>query len=671
MTTQVIVLGLNKSDTRISAVRLPGRLKRCPAISTVPPEQDYIPLFSEDGTELSQELWEGLTRVEGASFPDFRKELDEDCYTKLRNYSISRLGDIPGFKDSCMLYDVYQYTGDIFRVAFAFPGEKLPVLIIFPEHHSYLQCDSGSKLIGESRFSPTNVSQLNICATIYPQVSTVNSYACRIRSYNGSGWYNVSSYYERAMNHEKLKAVKAHERGPTKLRHLQLKRLQSIIKSKRPESIGDYTLEKDCLKYMTTTIKFPKCMKQRVAQTLLYTLRTEKRLPDLDNLTCALVLQNSGRTLTVNGVSICYEPRLNAALSTLHYINGYKISKDDVKETIKMILCHAESPESYDEVVKDISRISLKFRRLIKNGINVELSLPMTDSISTILNIKKPEGIRIPAVLGGHSGDLSGCSVKLKFPVRKNVGTKMQIKIRDRWRTVNKFSWVFTYLKNGHRHATMCLKNYGVDPDIAPLLGFVTTFDELLVPTDRLLPEGLSYGVKDFYSATRISTSYPVSVPSEVNRVQSAGYAYKRGVYIPPDAYRTGTHGATITEVCITYLKEFLASYWAKEAGTKLSSFYDQLVRSRKLLEDIMEEIGAEEIHDDDGWKFKVTSMSGNIYYVMEATARVYDARGNHICITSAGDTDIAGYDYIAMLLTVLQQDSNMADSIFTLRRYV
>jgi hypothetical protein len=338
------------------------------------------------------------------------------------------------------------------------------------------------------------------------------------------------------------------------------------------------------------------------------------------------IVETSGN-VEVDGVPLTYCVKQSAAENKLYYINDRKIVVADLEEVINRAVCYRRRPELYQQFLRQVSAISLKFHRACTQG------LPFGRwAISKIVNAamaaelsKNEEHVKLPNDFADVRIDKD---IELKVPFRKQSSSaRGEVFILDAWRKVENFDLLLVGLegRQGRLRRTQILS-----PQLSALDGEIVklfyTIDRSLEPSCRILAGHIT--------------------ASEYTRSQQV-------------------IACTSIEAVKQLVKRFL-----KLVKIDAGKYLEAVKRSRELFDRIVEQENVQHypaVTDAEQY-WVVTGKSGRRYQV-DRDGKVTDlASGSHICIVNGGGRDLGGWDYLSSLIAALASDTMVAASIATLK---
>ena len=362
--------------------------------------------------------------------------------------------------------------------------------------------------------------------------------------------------------------------------------------------------------------------------------------------------------LTIGKVSMTYRHETGK----LTYINGIRVNKDDADYCLAAV-ARFQSTAEYNNLLREVSRTSLKLQKRLREG--AMIALPVGDTVSMkslqthsrlskfAWNTLSPPPQTGYNAFNALMGNVAGKVMDLPLALRKDFRKAMQVEFLGKWRTLDMRSDIDVFLNycDGHGSSRTLLlidepQSQRYRPIGAPDVNFrlvsrLVNFDSLLSPADGVVPR-----------------SYLVPTSG------------KPGFSSIAPSMEAWTFFSDVKERLTTGLHEILED---KMAG---------VVQSLDLLERTVARYGIVEHLDNVGKVdyFLVTGESGSIYkvnlaggvfkYRMAGTTSVSDI-DEYICIDPAsghGSGSAIGFNYTVAIMLALTSDSFVAPSIYTLK---
>jgi hypothetical protein len=322
-----------------------------------------------------------------------------------------------------------------------------------------------------------------------------------------------------------------------------------------------------------------------------------------------VVVESSG-SVEVDGVPLRYEKKGDAALQ---YLNGRKISSPDLDEVINRVTCYRNRPELYDQFLRQVSAVSLKFHRAVARGIPIGKAAVRR----LIKAVEKADG-GLPNDFSEVNSAESVSAVEVSLPFRKaNAAARGEVFILDEWRKVENFDLLLRMCAGECprlRSQRMHYLGSGGTGEVLRLLGYI---DRSLESSCQVLPE-----LRD--------------------------YIYGYG-------------GPTVIEAA-SRAEKFLRQF-----KIDVSKRQEAIARSRELFLRIVtqEKVVCAGPPPTEQWI--VTGRSGRSYRINREGA-VTGSGGEHLCIVNGGGRDLGGWDYLSSLIVALANDTLVAGGIGTLK---
>lgn len=462
--------------------------------------------------------------------------------------------------------------------------------------------------------------------------------------------------------------------------------------------VGIFQCYKDKLVYTDTTItiKDKEAYKQAVEIACQNASVTE-----FEPLLAEIVEAARPHPVVINGTSVQQELRGN-----LTYINNRRISNPDVTTVIERVLCFPQAQDAYDDFVKSVSKISLKFHRANANGLEWRPGYAVSmENLDTTKAAKSVAGIRIPGSGGHGRRGNSGMSKSCKLQFNKKSGKRAEVFLFGAWRKLRDFDAFIRFLEcstsyNSREERKVSLASQDYHYNIAKANGEEPDAQDKSTVAGKRLVKGddgkfyyqevktieknskkaISKKAKDsayspFSNGEKSTVEYIGFMDSflvDTDRVlptkflaapESGGsYYYGRGY---------NSRARFLQTVASEKFANTLAADLVKMFQTSIEGEMTKLKRSHELLRQVMKETGAEEFQKGEQWWYRVTGSSGIEYQIREYDAAVY-VGNTHVCVVRATNRDDdAGYDYITSLIAALHKDQRTAKKVGTLKHHV
>jgi hypothetical protein len=404
------------------------------------------------------------------------------------------------------------------------------------------------------------------------------------------------------------------------------------------------------LRYTDTVIDLPK---ERLKGAVLAIMGETTR--NFDQLFLTLI--KAANCLKINGTKVSLEYRETKGGIMLPYINGKKIASPDVDKVLSRAICYPNQQAAYDDFVKTVSRVSMKFHEKVAAGVELAVDtygLNFNAALSEE-EVKKGGEKAMPFLPGrardhgrrGYGRGYSNAVCKLKL--RKEFGKKAQVHLLGKWRTITKFDMFIDRCEKPHRSGRRTTST--VRPNFADEPGRYSaekrTNKNALLITDNAKK-----------AITKLSELDNFLVPAD-RVIQDSDIQKGTGGY--------GTRGCIKKNRDIHKKMDKLGLEYIKMFCDSMKHEHDSVIKSREMLNRIVEETGTERVEERDDTMFIVTGESGIKYRIAESTGRVFEHGSNRaLCIVNAGHTSAAGYDYIISLIAALAKDRRTAHKIYT-----
>ena len=354
-----------------------------------------------------------------------------------------------------------------------------------------------------------------------------------------------------------------------------------------------------------------------------------------------LVVTTSGN-VTIDGVPLTYMQKeitsketadKNSVTSTLHYINGRKISAPDLDEMINRVTCYRNQAELYNQFVAQVAAISLKFHRANTNGVMItERALEeLGDAM-----VREQEGGGKNKRLLPHDysdGNNAGITVTpVALPFRKTKASERgELLICGLWRKVEDFDTLVEACagKEPSKHKDRVYANHGNNAASLTALRRLFYIDRGLQTADRMVT-GLCKPRESEHSSHRLDEE---------------------------------------NTAALTFGQEFL-----KQFKIDVTKRLDAIRRSRELFDRIVlqEKVSYHPGKKNDDGELEdeswvVAGKSGRRYRVDKTGSVTNLTSGSHVCIVNGGGKDLGGWDYLSSLIAALANDTMVAQSVGTL----
>jgi hypothetical protein len=394
--------------------------------------------------------------------------------------------------------------------------------------------------------------------------------------------------------------------------------------------VGLFTFSGLKATYSDTTIEFATT---EDVQAVIKKLNSETKNDFQSDL--LLIVSACESPITVNGTRVSGKRYHDSNHSVRYCVNDKLVSKDDYQEVIDRVTCYPGNQESYDEFVDLVSRMSLRFHRLVQNGVKFYITTShfFGDKYASHMNI-------------------SDGSIHL--PIRKLPKKNLEVFWMSEWRKVDtskQDSFVKFVGTNDYRYRDgMFAKVSNANLKaflIANYLGHKELRSSIWSYTSSDIPEGANkianIRVKALQLLINFNTYLVDSDKVRFGYSTAAEYANVRGLISSADIL-IGSLSALIEE------------------SERV------LQRSKKLLDEICDTPKVVKLKLKDQEGYRVEGASGKLYFVNESTASVSDFHtGSHICIVNGGVKNTKGYDYLTSVIGALLSDKYTAKDIHTL----
>lgn len=420
-----------------------------------------------------------------------------------------------------------------------------------------------------------------------------------------------------------------------------------------------------------------------------------------------IVKKFQDKNFVVNGVNIKYkkidrESEKTGRISTYHYINGKRLSTDDVDIVINRVLCYPDNNDGYHAYVNTVSTMSLKFHRAIQEG--VELGIP--SKVAHVMSAK--EGLKTSALKfpeGSHPvHNRWNIETTTRLPLRKQGRSKPEIMFLDEWRKIVSLDKVESraidlYETTGLRNVA----NIGIDYTGTAKNPYISSGDYMQGHfNDSVRDWAMAYVLEKTPENEQVfrewqKTNYRSG--SEPGNSSLKDYRPEIVAYMPVFQFlarlcdlmdpsscpltavgvpkvrgtrRWSTEGdiyvitpdnqdavIELAEKTITWLATFMLD--------SIKDYQERVDRSLKFLADAVEKTGTRKETKPEGDYYHVPGKSGKTY-IVHPDGKVSQPGRGHVCIVNGGVTDHFGYDYLVSVITALREDKYTARQISTLK---
>jgi len=416
-------------------------------------------------------------------------------------------------------------------------------------------------------------------------------------------------------------------------------RRKELVKDYVPDGfdslgIGLFTFNGLQASYSDTVIEFD-C--EEDVKTAIAILNTNTKNDFQDDLQILVKVSKDG--IKVNGTKVAGSEFSDGNGATRYKVNGKLIAKDDYKQVVDRVTCYPGDQQGYDDFVDLVSRMSLKFHRLVRDGV------PLSVEMLKIL----PAG-KLPSYMNlNHSAEV------VVLPIRKSPRNNMEVMWLGEWRkiaTAKQDAFMTVAAPTAYRyrdkvanelwshnltHLLSCFEAGVTDERLVASRGY--TEYHKLDDKARALVDKRKYALKILAA---INTTL---VESDKVKVGPAHVAYHE-------------FGKAIS----------LADQLLKEFAGLVNKAQEIVERSKKLLDEVCDTPRVVETMVKNAKGYKVTGESGKVYFVKESDASVSNyATGAHICIVNGGVNNTKGYDYLTSVIGALLADKYTARAIHTL----
>lgn len=348
-----------------------------------------------------------------------------------------------------------------------------------------------------------------------------------------------------------------------------------------------------------------------------------------------VALTKKATRVKLNGIEVSYFEKNNCVDRngkqldiTYYYVNGKRISTDDVDTVLSAVSCHEEQ-KTYDEYVDSISKISLKFHRAIAFG------LELIDEVALQSEVNVNGRTHFTGTDTGRE-DTRGLVdatkvVSARLPVRKkSARKKAQVHLLGKWRSIESFDSLVTAL-SGRSSSRRSSRIYDGGTSIPyrrrEVLKKLAVIDYFLAEEDRVFKLGTHY-------------------------TEDPSYIQYRGKFMT-------------TNAGIEALEEIIDDYFTMFKDS-IEDQSDVMKRSKELFDNIVEQEDVEIA--DDASHFIVTGESGRRYKVKKNGSVTDLSTNRYICIVNGGTRDLGGWDYLTSLVIALVHDNRTAKRVNTLK---
>jgi len=334
----------------------------------------------------------------------------------------------------------------------------------------------------------------------------------------------------------------------------------------------------------------------------------------------------------INKVRVTLSSKLTNAASpaTLWYVNGKKISAPDVDAVLAQATCFGGDQKGYDDFVKSVSRVSMKFHRLVASGMAFKSTVAKAvgEGIKSAVMCDRalPANNNMPSTVN--------VDVSMMFPVRKKPGKRSEVRIAGAWRKITNIDTLARRSgEKSYSHGRRYPVFSGMDEITKTqrtLLNHLVLLDNWIEDEDQIIP--------------RSWTTFG------------------------QDAYRGGVGFYNLRPGHLDDIKRVVGQFETSVADS-FREQYHALRKSRELLGRVIEQERVVVTQKDAEVYYDVTGSSGLVYRVKESSgATIIKSTGAHLCVVNGHGNDIAGYDYIVSLISALRHDLMTANKIHTVK---
>jgi hypothetical protein len=349
--------------------------------------------------------------------------------------------------------------------------------------------------------------------------------------------------------------------------------------------------------------------------------------------------------IIVNGVSVHYTSKETRTGAKLYYVNGKKISRSDKDHCLSQVTCYPDNQAGYDNFLSVISKISLKYHRAQKDGLEFHVRNLSQQAVETALAAAGFSDVGKSNL--GKYGSVATCRV----PFRKTAGNRGQIFLAGEWRSVLNFDMIRNILLRAG--AGYSVRTFSNSKGQTYSLSTTDKHSKIVTDGDETMFSLLTY--MDYYLApeSRIYVGTPTFMAAQ------ASDSYFNHIKL---GKMTNAEVKAFIGPCRAVLSEFSNSI--ADAITKFK-------KSKELLDETVERTETRVVEHEGETCYLVPANSGALYRIVESSAAVYNHRSNqHICIVNGHSDDYVGYDYIVSLILALKQDTRTSRAISTLGRH-
>jgi hypothetical protein len=349
--------------------------------------------------------------------------------------------------------------------------------------------------------------------------------------------------------------------------------------------------------------------------------------------------------IKVNGVSVKSECREKenklGVVSKRWYVNDKAVAADDVTEIVATVTCYPDNQDAYDAYVAVCSKMSLRFHKMVKDGITFKVN---PDHLMGLSEADIPTYMK--------TNDYSN-AVELNVLVKKRPLEAMMIYWVGKWRKVQsakvkRIDRVLSSTDYKYRNSN----GYYVvrtDPHNCP---YVTEKQASEHTWFSALPEKVKSKVNKIDAAMKVIAQVDDCLVKEDRVMYTKNHPNGKHYIDKSDAKRVWK---LVQEFC-----EMLDGSMDERIET--------IEKSRELLENVIEQENIEEVTFKGKKAYIVKGQSGATYRVLHDNASVYDhATGKHICVVNGGASQV-GYNYIVGVLAALAADNFTARNIHTIK---